>query len=119
MHLQPPIPILRSFDEYQAKRFYIDFLEFQLDWEHKHESGLPLYMQISQGKCVLHLSEHYADATPGASLRIALADLVPYQQLLESKQFKYARPNVNTPPWGLEMPITDPFGNKLIFTQLA
>jgi hypothetical protein len=28
---------------------------------------VPLYMQVSREGCVLHLSEHYGDATPGAT----------------------------------------------------
>jgi len=27
--------ILRSFDEIKAKEFYLEFLEFNLDWEHR------------------------------------------------------------------------------------
>jgi hypothetical protein len=41
-------PILRIFDEAKAKEFYIDFLGFKVDWEHRFEAGLPLYMQISK-----------------------------------------------------------------------
>lgn len=33
MIFNSPIPILRSFDEGKAKEFYVDFLEFTVDWE--------------------------------------------------------------------------------------
>jgi catechol 2,3-dioxygenase-like lactoylglutathione lyase family enzyme len=50
-------PILRIFDEAKAREFYIDFLGFKLDWEHRFEGGdFPVYMQVSLGDCVLHLS---------------------------------------------------------------
>ena len=39
-------PILRIFDEAKARESYIDFLGFKVDWEHRFENGLPLYMQI-------------------------------------------------------------------------
>lgn len=42
------IPILRIFDAAKAKEFYIDFLGFKVDWQHRFEDGLPLYMQISK-----------------------------------------------------------------------
>jgi uncharacterized glyoxalase superfamily protein PhnB len=62
-------PILRIFDEVKAKKFYVDFLGFEVDWEHRFEEGLPLYMQISKNGCVLHLSEHHRTSakTSGAS----------------------------------------------------
>ena len=40
-------PILRIFDAAKANEFYIDFLGFKVDWQHRFEDGLPLYMQIS------------------------------------------------------------------------
>ena len=42
----PPTPILRSFDEARAKAFYIDFLGFDLLFEHRFEEGLPLFMAV-------------------------------------------------------------------------
>ncbi len=55
-------PILRIFDEAKAREFYLDFLGFSLDWEHRFEADFPLYMQVSRGECVLHLTEHHATA---------------------------------------------------------
>ena len=31
-------PILRIFDEAKAKEFYVDFLGFSVDWEHRYVS---------------------------------------------------------------------------------
>src|SRR5690349_4182951 len=52
-------PILRSFDEAKAREFYVGFLGFKVDWEHRFEPDTPLYMQVSRDGCVLHLSEHH------------------------------------------------------------
>ena len=117
MNFKSSVPILRSFDEEKAKEFYVQFLEFGIDWEHRFEKDLPLYMQLSKGSCVIHLSEHHGDSSPGAALRIEVDDLESYHQKLIEKQYKNARPGVNEAPWGLDMPISDPFGNKLIFTK--
>jgi len=68
-------PILRIFDEARAREFYVDFLGFKVDWEHRFEPGLPLYAQVSREGCVLHLSEHHGDASPGAAMRIESTDL--------------------------------------------
>lgn len=53
-------PILRIFDETKAVEFYVDFLGFRIDWQHRFEANFPLYLQVSRGECVLHLSEHHA-----------------------------------------------------------
>lgn len=56
-------PVLRIFDEAKAREFYLDFLGFSLDWQYRFETDLPLYMQVSRGECVLHLSEYHGDCT--------------------------------------------------------
>lgn len=118
MKLGPPIPILRIFDEAKAKEFYRDFLGFTLDWEHRFETDLPLYMQISKDGCILHLSEHHGDGSPGAAMRIETTDLDTFQRQLAAKQYRYAMPAIETMPWGShDMSVTDPFGNRLTFTE--
>jgi len=110
-------PILRSFDEIKAKEFYLEFLEFNLDWEHRFEDDLPLYMQVSKDGCVLHITEHHGDCSPGAALRIQVTNLEQYHGLLRDKKYKHARPEIQEMPWGSrDMSIADPFGNRLTFT---
>ncbi len=70
---QQTTPILRIFDVSKAREFYVDFLGFQVDWEHRFEEGLPLYMQVSRGNLVLHLSEHHGDACPGAAIFVTMS----------------------------------------------
>lgn len=60
------IPIIRIFDEAKAREFYLEFLGMSVDWEHRFEEGFPLYMQVSRGDLVFHLSEHSGDCTPGS-----------------------------------------------------
>lgn len=114
--LSHPVPILRIFDEARARDFYVGFLGFRIDWEHRFEPGTPLYMQVARDACVLHLSEHHGDATPGSALRIPVADLDALQADLLGKRYKYARPGIEEMPWARDMKIADPFGNRLIFT---
>ena len=118
MNLSKVTPILRVFDEAKTKAFYIDFLGFKIDWMHRFEEGLPLYMQVSKGECVLHLSEHHGDCCPGSAMRIELDEIDTYQKQLIDKQYQNSRPSIQDMPWGSrDMFITDPFGNKLVFTD--
>jgi uncharacterized glyoxalase superfamily protein PhnB len=117
MALGKTTPILRIFDEAKAREFYVDFLGFTVDWEHRFEPGLPLYMQVSRDGCVLHLSEHHGDCSPGAAMRIETDALDAFQAELGSRQYKYARPGIENMPWGTrDMSVKDPFGNRLTFT---
>jgi catechol 2,3-dioxygenase-like lactoylglutathione lyase family enzyme len=117
MTLGSATPILRIFDEAAAKDFYVGFLGFRIDWEHRFEPDLPLYMQVSRDGCVLHLSGHHGDCCPGAALRIETGDLDALQGELSSKRYKHARPGIEEMPWGTrDMSVTDPFGNRLTFT---
>jgi uncharacterized glyoxalase superfamily protein PhnB len=112
----PATPILRIWDEARAREFYVDFLEFTVEFEHRFEPGTPLYMGISKGACRIHLSEHSGDGSPNARVRIETDDVVAYQQQLLGKKYKYARPGVQDQEWGTrEMTISDPFDNRIIF----
>ncbi|EJM54338.1 glyoxalase superfamily protein [Pseudomonas sp. GM48] len=111
-------PILRIFDEAQAVEFYVDFLGFKIDWQHRFEAGFPLYLQVSRGECVLHLSEHNGDSTPGSALRIETDELEAFQQQLLAREYAFAHPQIQAMPWGSQdMTISDPFGNRLVFTN--
>src|ERR1051325_11737167 len=114
MKLGPVIPVLRMFDIAKAHEFYLGFLGFTVDWEHRFEPGTPLYTQVSRGDCALHLSEHHGDASPGAVVRIAIDDIDALHAELSAKNYRYGRPGVETMPWGLrELAAHDPFGNRL------
>jgi catechol 2,3-dioxygenase-like lactoylglutathione lyase family enzyme len=115
MSLGRSIPILRIFDEAKAREFYVEFLGFAVDWEHRFAPDLPLYMQVSRDGCILHLSEHHGDASPGAAVRVATTDIEAFHAELSSKKYKYARPGIESQPWGRDMSVKDPFGNRLIF----
>ena len=111
-------PILRSFDEARAREFYLDYLGFRVRFEHRFEPGLPLYMGIRRGDCMLHLSEHHGDASPGAAMRIEVDDIDALAAELNARPYKQMRPTVETMPWGTrDMTVTDPFGNRLTFTH--
>ena len=117
MHLSPAIPILRIFSVDKAREFYLDFLGFEWDWEHRFEPGLPLYAQVHRGDLVLHLSEHHGDATPGSAIFVRTTGVDDYQAELIARRYGYARPGVEDAPWGRLLQVTDPFCNRLTFCE--
>lgn len=115
----PVIPVLRIFDVDRAREFYLGFLGFRQDWEHRFDDRSPAYLQVSREGAVLHLSEHHGDATPGATVRILVPRVAPLQRELLDRDYRYARPGVETMPWGLEVQVGDPFANRIVFHQLV
>ncbi len=112
------IPVLRIFDVGKAREFYVGFLGFSWDWEHRFEEKLPLYAQISRSDIVLHLSEHHGDACPGAAVRVVTTGIDALHREVTARGYSYARPGIEDAPWGArEMTVTDPFGNRLTFSE--
>lgn len=119
MQLSAAVPILRIFSVEKAREFYLDFLGFTLDWEHRFEPELPIYMQVRRSGLTLHLSEHYGDATPGSTVFVPMDDIDTFHRELIAKQYGYARPGIESLGWGRQMQIADPFGNRLRFCELS
>ncbi|GJE16752.1 glyoxalase superfamily protein [Methylobacterium marchantiae] len=110
-------PILRIFDEAKAREFYLDFLGFGLDWEHRFGDDFPLYAQVSRAGLILHLSGHHGDATPGSTTFVRMAGIHAFQRELIGRNYVHAKPGVESLPWGLVMTVADPFGNNLRFCE--
>jgi catechol 2,3-dioxygenase-like lactoylglutathione lyase family enzyme len=120
MSLSTITPVLRIFDEAKAREFYVDFLGFSVDWEHRFDEDFPVYLGISRDDCLIHLTEHHGDATPGAAVRIKADDVNAYNRELLDRAYKYAKPGVKETPWETsEMTITDPFGNRLTIYEIS
>ena len=114
------IPVLRMFDEAKAKAFYIDYLGFQVDWEHRFhpEQSSPLYMQIRQGDAVIHLNGHAKEESPISEVRVPVRGLKHYCEYLRAKDAEYPKPSLVDPRYegkNTDMNIYDPFDNYLVF----
>ena len=110
-------PIVRIFDEAKAREFYVDFLGFEVDWEHRFGDNFPLYMQVSRAGMGLHLSGHHGDATPGSNIFVTMRGVHAFQQELAAHDYRFMKPGVEELPWGDVMEITDPFGNRIRFCE--
>ena len=112
------IPILRIFHVEKAKEFYVGFLGFTVDWEHRFDPNAPIYMQVSRGGCVFHLSEHHGDCCPGSTVFLRVTGLDDYHSEIMAKGYGYMRPGVEATFHNSRcMEVIDPFGNRLRFDE--
>ncbi len=74
------IPVFRIFDYEKFRAFYVKWLGFSIDWEHRPEEQSPVYLQVSLDQVCLHLTEHHGDCCPGGKAFIEFKGLkkAPY-----------------------------------------
>ena len=112
------IPILRIFSVEKAKEFYVDFLGFKIEWEHRFHDNMPLYAEVSRGNLKLHLSEHHGDASPGSTVFVWMRGIEAFHKELMAKKYRYNRPGLEDAPWDARnVEVNDPFGNKIRFSE--
>jgi len=118
LQVDQTIPIFRIFDVAKAKEFYIGFLGFTLDWEHRFEEVAPVYMQVSRAGLTLHLSEHHGDCCPGSTAFVRVKGLTEYHAEIRAKQYGYLRPGIEETFYKSRcMQVIDPFGNRIRFDE--
>lgn len=112
------IPILRIFSVEKAMEFYVGFLGFKVDWEHRFGDNFPLYAQISRAGLKLHLSEHHGDASPGSTVFVWMRGIAAYHAELMAKDYRYNKPGLEEAVWdGKLVEVSDPFGNRIRFSE--
>jgi ribosomal-protein-alanine N-acetyltransferase len=115
---RPPVPIFRIFSLEKAQEFYLGFLGFQVDWEHRFEGDGPVYMQISRAGLILHLSEHHGDGTPGSIAYVPMTGVRALHRELTDKKYRHNRPGLEEQSWGMtELTVIDPFNNRITFGE--
>ncbi|HUA34781.1 MAG TPA: glyoxalase superfamily protein [Candidatus Binataceae bacterium] len=112
------VPTFRIFSVEKAREFYLDFLGFKLDWEHRFDDNAPLLMRVSRDGMVFYLSEHHGDGSPGIHVTVYLTGLDDLHAELTAKKYRYYRPGIETMPWNVRtMGVIDPFGNRIFFSE--
>lgn len=114
-------PIFRIFDYQQALDFYIDWLGFRIDWEERSEQE-PLYMQVSRGGIVLHLTNYPKESCTGAKAIAEINGLIAYHYLLTKKDSAFPSPALEKTIWSdkvMQIQVNDPFGNSLVFAEIC
>jgi hypothetical protein len=116
--MSAPIPVLRSLDEARAREFYVDYLHFTVEWEHRFDDELPLYMRLRRDRFVLDLSEHHGDGTPGSTVWVPVGDVAALQKELHATGYPRMNPGIEADaPGGPTMQVIDPFSNTIRFCQ--
>jgi catechol 2,3-dioxygenase-like lactoylglutathione lyase family enzyme len=98
------VPILRVADAAAATGWYRR-LGFEQQFEHRFEPHLPAYVGIRREGAQIHLSEHAGDATPDTLVYMWVDEIDPI-----AAEFGVI---VSEAPWGREISLTDPDGNRL------
>lgn len=112
------VPMLRIFDVAKAKEFYVGFLGFQVDWEHRFDDKAPAFLQASRGDLTLFLTEHHGDCCPGSSVFVWMTGLVEFHSEITSKGYPSMRPGIEKTFYdSMEVSVIDPFGNKIQFNE--
>lgn len=111
------VPVLRMFSEEATRAFYLGFLGFKVDWEHRFDASSPLYCQISRDDVVLHLSGHHGDGSPGIVVFVRMRGLAAFHAEISAKGYRHMRPGIEPRDWGREMTVIDPSGNRIRFTE--
>ncbi|MCM6762604.1 VOC family protein [Rathayibacter sp. ZW T2_19] len=117
VRMEAAVPILRIFSVAKAGEFYVDYLGFTVDWEHRAGRDAPLYLQVSRSGLRLHLSEHHRDGSPGAALHVSLRGVRELHAELDAKSYPYLNPRITRSPFGFSLEVIDPFGNQLRFAE--
>lgn len=112
------IPVLRIFNAEKAKEFYLDFLGFRIDWEHRFDSAAPVYMQVSRGNLVLHLTGHHGDCCPGSTVFVWMTGIDGFHREITAKGYGSMRPGLEQTFYDAKcMEVIDPFGNRIRFNE--
>ena len=116
--LQRAIPVLRMFDVAKAREFYIDYLGFKVEFEHRFHENAPLFMGISRDGLMLYLSEHHGDGSPGIHVIVDMTGADELLEELKAKRYRYMNPGIQEQEWGTrELGVVDPSGNKIYFSE--
>jgi len=103
--MEEAIPVLRVSDARRALAWFTRLVYTQ-EWEHTFEPGFPVFTSIARnGVARLFLSEHTGDASPDTLLHLRVDDVDEV-----AREFGV---DVLDKPWGREVHLVDPDGNRL------
>ena len=113
--MQTVIPQLRMLKAANSRPFYEQGMGFSVDWEHRFEPGMPLFLQLTRAGQTLFLTEHAGDCVAGGAAYFKVADVDAVFRDFQARGIVRCDAPSDT-PWGTrEMAFMDPAGNRLRF----
>jgi catechol 2,3-dioxygenase-like lactoylglutathione lyase family enzyme len=116
---QRVMPTLRITNYATSKKFYVDGLGFQVDWEHRFEPHFPVFMQVSRDGLAFFLTEHSGDCPAGGLIHLYVPDVDSWFVEFQGRGVPVQEPPNECLQGLRSMTVLDPDGNKLhICTRL-
>ncbi|HET6279824.1 MAG TPA: glyoxalase superfamily protein [Polyangia bacterium] len=109
------MPTLRITSYPKSRAFYVDGLGFSIDWEHRFEPHLPVFMQVSRDDMAFFLTEHAGDCPPGGLIHLYVADVDKWFEEFLARGVPVREPPNEGLPSLRSMSIVDPDGNRIQF----
>jgi catechol 2,3-dioxygenase-like lactoylglutathione lyase family enzyme len=117
---QQVVPALRITSYERSKKFYVDGLGFQINWEHRFEPNFPVFMSVSRDCLEFFLTEHAGDCQPGGLIHLYVPDVDAWHAELVGRGVPIKAPPSETIKGLRDMTVMDPDGNAIrICTRLA
>ena len=118
MAVNEVVPVLQIDDHEVARRFDLDQIGFELDFEYQAEPGVPFFMGIKDGELCLHLSEH-GRGHPVSEVYVFVDGIEAWARRTEEGEVQVESGPLRR-PWGdTEIHVIDPFRSTLRFSQLG
>lgn len=101
-----------------AQAFYLDYLQFRVEFSDQPGPTSPVYARVTRDRAVLDLSEHHGDGTFGSVAWIDVQDIEVFHRDLRSREYRGLRPGIERGgPAGPQVDVIDPFGNVVRFHE--
>jgi uncharacterized glyoxalase superfamily protein PhnB len=112
---QTVTPQFRITNAQRSLAFYVGGLGFEVDWEHRFEPGLPVFMQLTRAGQSIFLTEHSGDCKVGGAAYFVVPDVDACYNEFVSRGVRVTAAPEDAPYGPREMVVTDPDGNRLRF----
>ena len=112
---QRVVPALRITDHARSKAFYVEGLGFAIDWEHRFEPHLPVFMQVSRDGMAIYLSQHAGDCQVGGLVHFYVPNVDDWYAEFQRRGVPVQHPPSESLEGLRDMTVVDPDGNQLRF----
>ncbi len=117
-------PVFAISDYQLALDFYVGWLGLVIDWEEPLSVANRHYFQVSRGSVILHLTDDGTESRQGAKAIAEITGLLFYHRQLQEKttRFAFGLPALQKTSWSdkvVQLEVTDPFGNHLVFAEVS